>query len=205
MSLTCDSTSTAQSPCHCELAGVPWRRPNVIMADRFLTISEAEKFTGKSRSTLRRFIDGIVKAENHADRHLLMPTAEEVETLRNDSQPFAWKISEQLLRRQFLTTDESTTAAAEQGSGGVMGSDSSRLVSVLEKSISMLERELAEKNNQIGAMSERLSESNILMKNLQQLLALPAPKSEEPAAGVDQEATPPVKTRRIPFGWLFGQ
>ena len=86
-----------------------------------------------------------------------------------------------------------------------MGSDSSRLVSVLEKSISMLERELAEKNNQIGAMNERLRESNILMKDLQQRLALPAPKSDEPDKAAHRDKTPTRQVRQLPFGWLFGR
>ena len=76
------------------------------MPDRFLTISDAEKFTGKSRSTLRRFIDSIVKADNSLDRSLLLPTIAEVLPLREQSQPFSWRISEELLRRQFLKPDE---------------------------------------------------------------------------------------------------
>ncbi|MEK6261263.1 MAG: hypothetical protein AABP62_21895 [Planctomycetota bacterium] len=67
------------------------------MPNRFLTISDAEKFTGKSRSTLRRFIDGIVKADNSPDRPLLLPTIAEVIALREQSQPFSWRISEELL------------------------------------------------------------------------------------------------------------
>ena len=136
------------------------------MPDRFLTISDAEKFTGKSRSTLRRFIDGIVKAGNSSDRPLLLPTVAEVIALREQSQPFSWRISEELLRRQFLKPDESAASESGQGSGGVAGSDSSRLVTVFEKSIAMLERVLPEKNNQIAAMNDRLRESNILMKDL---------------------------------------
>ena len=87
------------------------------MADRFLTISEAEKFTGKSRSTLRRFIDGIVKAEKSPDRDLLLPGPDEAIAFHNQNQPFAWRISEELLRRQFLKPDDSATGTNEQGSG----------------------------------------------------------------------------------------
>ena len=169
------------------------------MASRFLTISEAEKFTGKSRSTLRRFIDAVVKADPSPDRHLLLPSIEEVLALREQTQPFAWKISEELLRRQFLKPDETIS---EKGSDAPVGSDSSRLVAVLEKSVAMLERELAEKNNQIAAYNERLRESNILMKDLQQRLALPAPKPE--ADSVEASPTEPTKKSRRPFGWLFG-
>lgn len=184
------------------------------MPDRFLTISDAEKFTGKSRSTLRRFIDGIVKVENSPDRHLLQPTVEEVAALREQSQPFSWRISEELLRRQFLKAEDDVTPDAKQGSEAVGASDSSRLVSVLEKSISMLERELSEKNNQIAAMNERMRESNILMKDLQQRLALPAAKSADDAvvenkrtteASVVAEKVTETTPQKSRFGWLFGQ
>ena len=47
---------------------------------------------------------------------------------------------------------------------------------LLEKTNALLERELSEKNSQIAAMNERLRESNVLMKELQQRLALPSGK-----------------------------
>jgi uncharacterized coiled-coil protein SlyX len=183
------------------------------MADRFLTISEAEKFTGKSRSTLRRFIDGIVKVENAPDRHLVLPAAEEASALKKQNQPFAWKISEELLRRQFLKTEPEATPEAGKGSGDAPASDSSRLVTVLEKSIAILERELAEKNSQIAAMNDRLRESNILMKDLQDRLALPAPKPAATQAVGEADAKPPKEShaqkgrasaKKRPFSWLFG-
>jgi hypothetical protein len=183
------------------------------MADRFLTISEAEKFTGRSRSTLRRFIDGIVKVENAPDRHLVLPTPEEASALKKQNQPFAWKISEELLRRQFLKPDPVEANEKEKGSGDVPASDSSRLVTVLEKSIAILERELAEKNSQIAAMNDRLRESNILMKDLQTRLALPPakPATSPTVEGADVKPTkgPGSQKRgatpkKRPFSWLFG-
>jgi hypothetical protein len=183
------------------------------MTDRFLTISEAEKFTGKSRSTLRRFIDGIVKAEHAPDRHLLLPTPDEAKSLREQNQPFAWKISEELLRRQFLKPEPEATPEAGKGSGEAPASDSSRLVTVLEKSIAILERELAEKNNQIAAMNDRLRESNILMKDLQERVALPAPKpaTTQTVAEADTESAKEshaqkgrASAKKRPFFWLFG-
>ena len=180
------------------------------MAHRFLTISEAEKFTAKSRSTLRRFIDGIVKAENSPDRPLLVPTPDEVVALRKQNQPFTWKISEELLRRQFLKPEESEGSEREQGSEGTPKSDASRLVAVLEKSVAILERELNEKNSQIAAMNERLRESNILMKDLQLRVALPPAKEVPPTTtevtGTEREQTEANKpTSKRPFRWLFGR
>jgi hypothetical protein len=183
------------------------------MADRFLTISEAEKFTGKSRSTLRRYIDGIVKAEKSPDRHLLTPTPDEARTFREQNQPFAWKISEELLRRQFLKPDESSTPDPEKGTGGTPGSDSLRLVVVLEKTVAMLENELKEKNNQINAMNERLREGNILMADLQKRLTLPAGKGSDVPTQAESRPDATVRTdtknaeaassSKFPFAWLF--
>ena len=145
------------------------------MTDRFLTISEAEKFTGKSRSTLRRFIDGIAEG-----REATRPAPRAADAgggeCAQEAEP-AVRLEDQrgAARRQFLEPEPEATPEAGKGSGEARGSDSSRLVTVLEKSIAMLERELAEKNSQIAAMNDRLRESNILMKDLQGRLALPAP------------------------------
>jgi hypothetical protein len=177
------------------------------MAHRFLTISEAESFTGKSRSTLRRFIDTIVKVEDAPDRPLLLPTPDEVRALREQNQPFAWKISEELLRRQFLKPDPAEAAGTEQGSEALPQSDSSRLVAVLEKSVAILERELNEKNSQIAAMNERLRESNILMKDLQLRVALPPGKEASSPADVSpsepRKADGKKPANKNPFRWLF--
>ena len=178
------------------------------MADRFLTISEAENFPGKSRSTLRRFIDSIVKVDKSPDRHLVIPTPEEAQSLKEQSQPFAWRISEELLRRQFLKPEASEVPEHESGSGGVGSGDSSRLVAVLEKSIAMLERELNEKNSQINAMNERLRESNILMKDLQARLALPSGKPtavEEAGVAAAAESSPKPESdpKKKHFLWPF--
>ena len=122
-----------------------------------------------------------------------------------------WRCS---IRRQFLKTDASDASEGEKGSEGVPGSDSSRLVTVLEKSIAMLERELGEKNTQISAMNDRLRESNILMKDLQSRLTLPAGKAVEAqtmdGSRPESEANPSTegdspKAKKSRFGWLFGE
>ena len=161
-----------------------------------------------------------MKPDNSPDRHLLLPTIDEVVALREQGQPFSWRINEELLRRQFLKPEEIPTSDTKQGTGDVTGSESSRLVTVLEKSIAMLERELSEKNNQIAAMNERMRESNILMKDLQQRMALPAAKSndgqvveERRASTADNIVITPTKpdessstpARKSRFGWLFGE
>lgn len=146
--------------------------PLFDMTDRFLTLTEAQQHTGKSRSTLRRFVEGIVKADS-ADRILILPTAAEVAELKENNQPFSWQISEALLDREFRSEAEKTSPS--EADRGVTQDD--RIVTVLEKTVAVLQEELIEKNRQIAAFQERQREQNLLMKNLHEQLALAAPAS----------------------------
>lgn len=140
------------------------------MTDRFLTLTEAQQHTGKSRSTLRRFVEGIVKAGS-ADRDLILPTVAEVAELKENNQPFSWQISEALLDREFRNAAERTSPS--EPDRGVTQDD--RIVTVLEKTVAVLQEELIEKNRQIAAFQERQREQNLLMRNLHEQLALAAP------------------------------
>lgn len=40
------------------------------MTEQFLSFSEAESYTGKSRSSLRRFVEAITKSKDHPDSTL---------------------------------------------------------------------------------------------------------------------------------------
>ncbi len=67
---------------------------------QFLTVKEAAKFTGKSASSIRRVIYPIIEDDQHADRQHIEPTIEDVKKLRMKGENFAWRISEELLRRE---------------------------------------------------------------------------------------------------------
>ena len=101
--------------------------PHFHMTERHLTLNEAETLTGKSRSTLRRFVEGIVKPDAHPDRECLLPTVPEVADLKSKNQPFSWRVSESLLNREFKKQ------AATGEHSNVVSEDSDRLVRVLEK------------------------------------------------------------------------
>jgi len=143
------------------------------MTSQYLTLKEAQQFTQKSRSTLRRFVEGIVKTDDHADRAAILPTVSEVAELKQDNQPFSWRISEELLTRDFRAPEEKPPA--EEGSHTSQHHD--RLVSVLEKTVVVLQEELNEKNRQISAFQERQREQHHLMRSLSDQLALKAPAS----------------------------
>src|ERR1700722_10719003 len=79
----------------------------------FLTVREAALLTGKSPTSIRRVIYPIIEDDNHADRSQIQPGVEEVWTLRMKGENFAWRLSEELLRRRIPVQ-----AAADQGTSG---------------------------------------------------------------------------------------
>ena len=137
-----------------------------------LSLTEAQEYTGKSRSSLRRFVESIVKADEHADRGLILPTVSEVVQLKVDRHPFSWKISKELLDREFMATNQSFNE-------GESNPSSAGLVTVLNKTIGMLEKELEEKNKQIAEFQERQREFNFLIKAQFENTAIDGTKADE--------------------------
>lgn len=162
----------------------------------FLSVKEAAQITGKSPSSIRRIIYPIIHDDAHADRNHVQPTVEEVLQLRVKGENFAWRLSEELLRREVPIE-----AASENPTAG----SSARLAAHAEADLlAMLRRELDIKNQQItqqgqligkqieliSGLSERLREGNILIGSLQQRLALTDGRGNAPT---DSD---PVKSKR---------
>ena len=78
----------------------------------FLTVKAAAQITGKSPSSIRRIIYPIIKNDAHTDRTHIRPTIDEVLKLRVKGENFAWRLSEELLRREAPIVPP-----PEQGSG----------------------------------------------------------------------------------------
>lgn len=151
------------------------------MPDEYLTIKEAAVETGKAEITVRRLVQRIVKGNDARNRAFLKPTPEELEQHR-EGPPAAWRINRKFVREHF--------AASEQGSGQPAPtshtSQDDKVVSVLRAQTESMERQLIVKDEQIKSLTmlvdslgnqlnERLREGNILMKGLQERMALPAP------------------------------
>ena len=166
----------------------------------FLTVKEAATLTGKSPSSIRRLIDPIIEDDKHADRKHIRPTIDEVVKLRVKGDNFAWRVSEEFLRRE-VPIGESSHKATSSGHGSATGS---------EALVDMLRRELDIKNHQItqqsemltkqieliSGLSERLREGNILIGSLQRQLALPDGAARQHSDVVDatpSESSPPQK------------
>lgn len=160
----------------------------------FLTVKEAALLTGKSPSSIRRIIYPIIRDDHHADRMHVQPTVGDATALRTKGENFAWRLSEEMLRREVPVE-----APAEKGSGA----SAPKLTGHGDQDlIAMLRRELDIKNGQItqqgeliakemeliAGLSERLREGNILIGALQQRLAL--------TDGRDSPPLDAVKTKR---------
>ena len=144
---------------------------------QFLSVKEAAKLTGKSPSSIRRVFYPIIHDDNHPDRQHIEPTIDDVKKLRMKGENFAWRISEELLRREVSVETETPAEqhASRESSGGHA------------ELLDMLRRELDIKNHQItqhseliskqmeliSGLSERLREGNILIGSLQKQLTLP--------------------------------
>jgi hypothetical protein len=151
-----------------------------------LTVSEAIKLTGKSESTIKRLLREIAANPTHADRSLIDPSHEEVEKRKAAGDSYVWRIAPELLLKRFPveSTGEASTADSPTGQP-----TSDLVVTILreqlhskDEQIRTLEVQLDRKDDQIANLNERQRESNILMKELQQRLAIAPPVDTKSAA-----------------------
>ena len=138
---------------------------NHTMSENFISLKEAEKHTGKSRSTLRRFITTITKPDSHPDRGLIEPSVEEVKKLHAANHPFSWTVSTSLLDREFK---KEGSGNAEKTGGSTEGLSAAH--DLLFETIAMLKTELDQKNKQIDNFQERQREHNVLLKSAHEQL-----------------------------------
>ena len=143
---------------------------------QFLTVKEAAKLTGKSPSSIRRVIYPIIHDDNHADREHIAPSVEEAQSLRLKGENFAWRISEELLKRAIPVTPPSEESDSRSQ---VMSEGHSELLSILREELQIKNQQITQQTEMltkqmelINGLSERLREGNVLTASLQQRLAL---------------------------------
>ncbi|MDB5387335.1 MAG: hypothetical protein JWM11_2981 [Planctomycetaceae bacterium] len=160
---------------------------------QFLTVKEAAENTGKSPSSIRRIIYPILETKDHPDRAHIQPSVDEVQQYRIKGENFAWRISEELLRREVPPKSVSEK--------GTPRSDARSLHDSEAELLSMLRKELDVKNLQItqqaammatqmeliNGLSERLREGNVLIGTLQQQLVLTDGSSRSKSKPIDAE------------------
>jgi len=189
----------------------------------FLTVKEAARLTGKSPSSIRRVIYPIIHDDKHPDRKHIEPSPAEALNLRTKGENFAWRLSEELLRRKVpieATTEKANAAASRRASLGESGDLLAMLRSELEiknRQITQQGELIAKQMELIDGLSERLREGNILIGSLHQRLALPEGKDRPvvestplkqtvPASAEKGSRTPPKtsKPKRGLLSRLFG-
>ena len=150
---------------------------------QYLTVKDATKFVGKSESTIKRLLREITATADHPDRRFVQPSYEEVEARKVAGEPYAWKIAQEFLLQRYpqdtnakqgSDANASDPAAAQATHDVIIGVLREQLQSK-DRQIETLEQQLDRKDEQIGHQNERMREQNILMKDLQQRLAITAP------------------------------
>jgi hypothetical protein len=170
----------------------------------YITVKDAAERTGKSPSSIRRIIYPIVKDDHHPDRVHIQPSVDEALQLRIKGENFAWRLSEELLRREVPV--ESGFEAGRNADAGMRSPAGDGYGELL----AMLRRELDIKNQQIttqgelirtqmellSGLSERVREGNILLGSSQHspqrlpLMNVREADSPEPAKAKSAPAKP---------------
>ncbi|MCA9095096.1 MAG: hypothetical protein KDA68_16535 [Planctomycetaceae bacterium] len=159
--------------------------------DQHLTVTEARKLTGKSDSTIKRMIREVTADPKHSERSFILPSHEEVERRKAAGEPYVWKIDRELLRRRFdapepeAADDAPTASTSGGGEHDVVLQVLREQLKSKDEQLRTLETQLDRKDEQISNLNERMRESNVLMKELQQRLAIAAPAKSSPAEVID--------------------
>lgn len=144
----------------------------------FLTVKAAASLTGKSTSSIRRVIYPIIHDDQHPDRDQIQPGIDEARELRLKGENFAWRISEELLRREVPAESPAEKKSDHVGQFGREAGHGD-LIAMLRSELDIKNRQIAEQSAMlskqmelISGLSERLGEGNVLIGSLQQRMAL---------------------------------
>jgi hypothetical protein len=145
----------------------------------FLTVKEAAQRTGKSPSSIRRVIYPIIQNDQHPDRPQIEPSVEEALRQRMKGESFAWRLSDELLRRKIPLEAGTEPGAAGASTRPSSGQGDGELLTMLRRELEIKNQQITVHGELIGkqmelisGLSERLREGNILIASLQQRLAL---------------------------------
>ena len=176
----------------------------------FLTVNAAATFSNRSPSSVRRIIYPILEHKKHPDRHHIEPDVATAKSLRMKGENFAWKISEELLRR--VMKEEGPKAHAESKSTVKGAPDqSTAIIEILRKQLDIKDQQISAQNDVIKGLSERVREGNILMGSLQQQLSLTDGSSRgksdvvesEPSSAKPVRESDPAPDSESKTHWLF--
>ena len=165
----------------------------------FLTVKEAAKLTGKSASSIRRVIYPIIEDDHHADRQHIEPTIEDVKKLRMKGENFAWRMSEELLRRA-VPVETAKPNDDERHESHHRAAGDTELLAMLRGELDIKNQQITQQSEMlskqmelISGLSERLREGNILIGSLQKQLALPDGNARSQSEIVEATSSSPEK------------
>lgn len=176
----------------------------------FLTVKAAATFSNRSPSSVRRIIYPILEDNRHADRHHIEPDVTTAKSLRVKGESFAWKVSEELLRRVMAEEGTKTNSESKPVSKNVPD-QSAAILEIFRKQLDIKDQQIAAQNDVIKGLSERVREGNILMGSLQQQLSLTDGSSrgktgvveaDQPSTITKQRSEPTSETDKKTH-WLF--
>jgi len=121
----------------------------------WITLKECQKLTGKSESTLRKIARQLKESKSKDIR---------LESLPTGHNKILFKLSFVNSQLLFIKPIESNRLKQESN---------------YDKMISILERELNEKNKQIESLTERIKESNLLTAQLQESIKMIEPPKKK--------------------------
>ena len=167
-----------------------------------LTVNEAAKLTGKSPSSIRRVIYPIIHDDNHPDRQHIEPTIDDVRKLRLKGENFAWRISEDLLRRE-VTIETAKPTDDERNDSQLRTTGDVELLAMLRRELDIKNQQITQQSEMlvkqmdlISGLSDRLREGNILIGSLQKQLALPDGFHRTDSDVVDAKSSAPTVTEK---------
>ena len=169
----------------------------------FYTVSEAAQYIGRSTSAVRRILRPILKDDQHADRHYVQPSVDEVREIRMRGESFGWRISEELLDREVAARSAPIDEEATILPAGAIDPSLRPLVTLLRDELQKTHEQLKVKDQQIENLSElmkslneRLREGNILIGSLQRQLALPEATVKGTPSGQSSPKASPAQASR---------
>lgn len=162
----------------------------------YVTVKEAARLTGKSASSIRRIIYPIVQNDDHPDRGHIQPSIEDARTRRMNGATFAWRLSEELLRRTVKFESAPGSGPRTDGGSRASGDGYGELLAMLRRELDIKNSQITQQMEVINGLSERVRESNILLGNLQQRFALTDGRDSKAAELVKPKTVVPAKAEK---------
>lgn len=131
--------------------------------EKFLSIPESCLLTGKSESTIKRFLQKNFKNDKSKDSSKTCQSIKK-EKAQNG---FYWFVEEKFLLKHFPKLDK------------VKNSEENEMINFLKAQLENKDQQMKKKDEQISQLLERQRESNILLKNSQEKNLLLEKKTEE--------------------------